>query len=259
MSEEAKLDSENFYTRLGVAPDATDRAIKKSYLFLAKIWHPDKCTPADDAEEFRKTWDAITEAYDVLRDPDQRAYYDRNGVGKLPKPPSQDDIDKFMVINFENMIQGGCLEREGIDPFKLIQSALKSNLYTERGRIPAAEKEIAKLKEDRARLKFHDDSRPNPLLKVFDGKMDEQRDIIKNATVAIALIDATLAQMGLYGWDLRPRHREGSFQIGDRRRPGHVDDIPTNRARREAGDISQEELRRIHNQGPFGMGRDFYR
>ena len=64
-----------FYALLGVARDATEADIKKAYRKLAMEFHPDR-NPAPDAEA---TFKEITEAYEVLRDPQKRAAYDRYG------------------------------------------------------------------------------------------------------------------------------------------------------------------------------------
>ena len=69
-----------FYSVLGVERDASDDEIKKAYRRLAMQWHPDKNNGAKEAEEKFKT---ITEAYDVLRDPQKRAAYDRYGEAGL--------------------------------------------------------------------------------------------------------------------------------------------------------------------------------
>jgi molecular chaperone DnaJ len=64
-----------FYTLLGVARDASEADIKKAYRKLAMEFHPDR-NPAPEAEAKFKE---ITEAYEVLRDPQKRATYDRYG------------------------------------------------------------------------------------------------------------------------------------------------------------------------------------
>ena len=69
-----------FYSVLGVTREASDEEIKKSYRRLAMQWHPDKNGGSSDSEERFKE---ITEAYDVLRDPQKRAAYDRYGEAGL--------------------------------------------------------------------------------------------------------------------------------------------------------------------------------
>jgi molecular chaperone DnaJ len=70
----------DFYTVLGVERSASDDDIKKAYRKLAMTNHPDRNGGSKEAEERFK---AITEAYDVLRDPQKRAAYDRYGEAGL--------------------------------------------------------------------------------------------------------------------------------------------------------------------------------
>ncbi len=70
----------DFYATLGVERNASDEEIKKAYRKLAMQWHPDRNNGSKEAEEKFK---AITEAYDVLRDPQKRAVFDRYGEAGL--------------------------------------------------------------------------------------------------------------------------------------------------------------------------------
>ena len=70
----------DFYSVLGVQRAASDDDIKKAYRKLAMQYHPDRNNGSREAEEKFKE---ITEAYDVLRDPNKRAAYDRYGEAGL--------------------------------------------------------------------------------------------------------------------------------------------------------------------------------
>ncbi len=70
----------DFYNTLGVSRTASDDDIKKAYRKLAMTYHPDRNNGSSEAEEKFKE---ITEAYDVLRDANKRAMYDRYGEAGL--------------------------------------------------------------------------------------------------------------------------------------------------------------------------------
>ena len=69
----------DFYKMLGVARDASEAEIKKAYRKLAMEFHPDRNKSPEAEERFKE----ITEAYEVLRDEEQRAAYDRYGEAAL--------------------------------------------------------------------------------------------------------------------------------------------------------------------------------
>ncbi|MEO3937093.1 DnaJ C-terminal domain-containing protein [Dermatophilaceae bacterium Soc4.6] len=64
----------DFYATLGIAADADDAAIKKSYRKLARQLHPDQ-TAGDATAE--KRFKEVGEAYAILSDPEQRKEYDQ--------------------------------------------------------------------------------------------------------------------------------------------------------------------------------------
>ena len=70
----------DFYTILEVERTASEDQIKQAYRKLAMRYHPDRNGGSKDAEEQFKR---ITEAYDVLRDPQKRSVYDRYGEAGL--------------------------------------------------------------------------------------------------------------------------------------------------------------------------------
>lgn len=73
---------QDYYEVLGVPRDAEAQAIKKAYRKLALAWHPDKHQEKGEAkrEAAEVRFKAISEAYEVLSDPEKRGKYDRFGA-----------------------------------------------------------------------------------------------------------------------------------------------------------------------------------
>src|ERR1044072_4839678 len=63
----------DYYKTLGVDRKASQEEIKKAYRKLARQYHPDTNKDAGAEERFKQ----ISEAYDVLGDPEKRKKYDR--------------------------------------------------------------------------------------------------------------------------------------------------------------------------------------
>ena len=71
------MDEKDYYEVLGVSKDATPEDIKKAYRKLAMKYHPDKNSGNKKAEERFKE---ISNAYEVLSDPEKKQAYDQRGM-----------------------------------------------------------------------------------------------------------------------------------------------------------------------------------
>ncbi|KAG5230049.1 hypothetical protein OIU76_022098 [Salix suchowensis] len=81
----------DYYNILKVNRNASEDDLRKSYKRLAMIWHPDK-NPTTKRSEAEAKFKQISEAYDVLSDPQKRQIYDLYGEeglksGQCPPPP----------------------------------------------------------------------------------------------------------------------------------------------------------------------------
>jgi curved DNA-binding protein len=80
------MQYKDYYKTLGLARGATPDAIKKAYRSLARKYHPDVSKEKNAEERFKE----VAEAYEVLKDPEKRAAYDRLGTwqpGQDFRPP----------------------------------------------------------------------------------------------------------------------------------------------------------------------------
>jgi molecular chaperone DnaJ len=73
---EAGMAKRCYYEVLEVERTADDGQLKSAFRKLAMKWHPDR-NPGDTSSEHK--FKEINEAYEILKDPDKRAAYDRYG------------------------------------------------------------------------------------------------------------------------------------------------------------------------------------
>src|SRR5262245_39620827 len=101
---------EDYYEILGVSRDASPEEIKRAYRKLALQWHPDRHREEKAAAEAQ--FKRVSEAYEVLSDPDKRKKYDRFGrdlkQGQEFEPPggSAGGSGSMSAEEFEELFGG---------------------------------------------------------------------------------------------------------------------------------------------------------
>ena len=90
------MEFRDYYEVMGVARDATQNEIKRTYRKLARKYHPDVTDESDAEERFK----VVGEAYAVLKDPEKRAAYDQLGANwkdgqDFRPPPGWDEGFEF--------------------------------------------------------------------------------------------------------------------------------------------------------------------
>ena len=113
------MEYKDYYKTLGVDRNASQDEIKKAYRRLARKYHPDVSKEKDAEARFKE----VSEAYEVLGDPEKRATYDQLGSSwhqgqDFRPPPGSEyrtsrggaDADSVFSDFFESIFGGG-------DPF----------------------------------------------------------------------------------------------------------------------------------------------
>jgi len=106
---------EDWYELLQISPNAEPETIHRVYRLLARRFHPDNAQTGND-DRFR----AITRAYEVLSNPEQRAQYD---IGYLPHRP-----ERWQVVAAE--------DDNDFEGEQLARLAVLEVLYTQRRLAP---------------------------------------------------------------------------------------------------------------------------
>uniref|UniRef100_A0A183CFF6 DnaJ domain-containing protein n=1 Tax=Globodera pallida TaxID=36090 RepID=A0A183CFF6_GLOPA len=98
------------YDLLEVSREATEEEIKRSFKRLALRWHPDK--NPERAEECTAYFVLIQQAYEVLIDPQERAFYDRHRENIIYQRQTEDglivDERRDTGINLEPFMSTSC-------------------------------------------------------------------------------------------------------------------------------------------------------
>ena len=93
--------AKDLYEILGVSKDASDSEIKKAFRRRARELHPDVNKAADAEDQFKE----LSEAYDVLSDPNKRAQYDR--FGTIPGAAGGGYGGGSGYVDFDDLFGGG--------------------------------------------------------------------------------------------------------------------------------------------------------
>uniref|UniRef100_A0A0D6R9Y9 J domain-containing protein n=1 Tax=Araucaria cunninghamii TaxID=56994 RepID=A0A0D6R9Y9_ARACU len=99
---------ENFYKVLGLKPDCSTSELRNAYKKLAMRWHPDRWSGlgnAKAAEESKKKFQAIQEAYSVLSDDSKRFLYDAGVYEDDDDDGMMDFLGEMMVMMNESKAQ----------------------------------------------------------------------------------------------------------------------------------------------------------
>ncbi|RLN06703.1 hypothetical protein BBO99_00001050 [Phytophthora kernoviae] len=121
----------NFYERLGVPRNATDRQIRSAYKALALKWHPDRWSnnPANSQEQAsaEEIFKLLAESYEVLSDVEARKKYD---VHLNDSPSIKDEFVRNGTVNGMTLDEAIATFRDVIDNLSGAVSKVTSRFST---------------------------------------------------------------------------------------------------------------------------------
>lgn len=116
------MDYKDYYKILGVTKSASQAEIKKAYRALAKKYHPDKNKGDKAAEDKFKN---ISEAYEVIGDPEKRKQYDQLGANWKQYQQSGEQQQRY------SRQPGGGFQGFGGDPADMFGSSDFSDFFNQ--------------------------------------------------------------------------------------------------------------------------------
>jgi len=212
--------NKTLYKILGILDPTTPiEDIKKNYRKLSKQFHPDRNSENKTAEAMFKE---IQEAWDVLSDPDKRAYYDKTGeipksVGKeinhimscLAKTLTECVNEQFAMPNLEMLGMRPSLK--GKDVLLLMRTKLNKGI--ESGGIVIDQLKVSKTELEEIKDKFLTDEQQNHMHDLVCAQITEISRQIEEIAQTIQLLKKSLDFLKSYRFkkDERPDYPDNDL------------------------------------------------
>jgi len=199
-----------YYDILGVPNTATSEEIKRAYKKLAQKFHPDKAKDEFMRVEFEVRFKELSEAYEVLNNPDKRRRYDMGGESAVNQPGTEESARAILAA----IIMEWITAREKINiggPFNIpgiaisfekmdMVADIKSKLVKDVKELAAAAKEqgqvCAKLRKLLGRVESNDEN--NIIETVILSKIASTKHVILQIKERKKIVGKVLELLELY-------------------------------------------------------------
>lgn len=204
----------NLYKILGVEEDATQEEIKKAYRSRAMKVHPD--TNPDNPEEAAECMAELSDAYEILSDPDRRAEYDERGVVEGSLHSMYDVANDILTQCFADLLQthgpDGLLR---INVVKCVRGKFKNGLDEQHTSLKKAKLDVKKLRVVRGRICHPEEE--NAFSRVIDTSLHAIEKYMEQTDGGIRALNLALELLDQYEFI---HDEEQSGWGGMNRKPG---------------------------------------
>ena len=128
--------SEDLYETLGVDRKADGAAIKRAFKRAIGKVHPDHGTDTDAAQ-------ALTVAYNTLKDPQKKARYD--ATGEQSTAPFEDEVRDNTLSAIQFTLENA--QFDAMDPLKATQTCVRQKISEVQAELDKARRRVARIKK----------------------------------------------------------------------------------------------------------------
>lgn len=118
----------DYYKILGVEKTADQNKIKNAYRNLARKWHPDK-HPDESKDTAEKKFKEISEAYEILSNPEKRELYDKYGKDGLHEHGFDGGVNMEDIMKNFNQMFGHSMDDDDVPNVTFVEELTLDNLY----------------------------------------------------------------------------------------------------------------------------------
>ena len=195
--------SEDLYDILGVSREATPEEIKAAYRRAAMEHHPDRNIGSEDAA--REKFQAVQNAYDVLSDPEKRAFFDQNGAAPSRKMDEWAALKEDAIQIFMEAVSSSGPNPSQQDLIGLMEQIIMGKQMTLRQALQQSESMIAKLEKLIPRVgRKADAPGPNVISGFIEADVAAKRQQNERTREMIAHGEKLLEYVRTYTFDREP-------------------------------------------------------
>jgi len=185
----------DLYGILGLQKDASSEEIRTAYRSIANKCHPDK--PNGSEETFKQ----VKHAYEVLIDPDHRAYYDRTGTSSLNEASKRDaKANEFLVSMLYTILDNPNINPDIIDIVQVIRDSIDASILGIKNINATITQQVARREKVIKKIKKKTDG-DNILSMALDRRNIMQRKALEDNESSIEDLNYALIKLKDYEYD----------------------------------------------------------